>query len=49
MTNAYLQQGLKKGYLKPFLGKIYPLDEAAQAHTDIVNNSGTCGRLTLKV
>ena len=49
MINAYLQNGLKHGYLKPFLGKIYPLEEAAQAHTDVISNSGTCGRLTLKI
>jgi hypothetical protein len=49
MTNAYLQHGLKYGYLKPFLGKIYPLEQAAQAQTDIIFNSGTCGRLTLKI
>ena len=49
MTNAYLQIGLKHGYLKPFLGRIYPLEQAEQAHTDIIFNSGTCGRLTLKI
>jgi NADPH:quinone reductase-like Zn-dependent oxidoreductase len=49
MTNAYLQNGLKQGYLKPLLGKIYPLEEAAQAQTDIIHNSGACGRFTLKI
>ncbi len=49
MTNAYLQHGLKHGYLKPFLGKIYPLEQATQAQTDIIFNSGACGRLTLKI
>jgi NADPH2:quinone reductase len=49
MTNAYLQNGLQKGYFKPLLGKIYPLEQAAQAHTDVIYNSGTCGRLTLKI
>ncbi len=49
MINAYLQQGLKHGYLKPLLGRIYPLEEAAQAQTDVISNSGTCGRLTLKI
>ena len=48
MTNAYLQSGLKNGYIKPLLGKIYPLEQAAQAHIDIMSNSGTCGRRTLK-
>jgi NADPH:quinone reductase-like Zn-dependent oxidoreductase len=49
MINAYLQQGLKHGYLKPVLGRIYPLEEAAQAQTDVVSNNGTYGRLTLKI
>ena len=49
MTNAYLQHGLRFGYIKPLLGKIYPLEEAAQAQTDVIENAGTCGRLTLKI
>lgn len=49
MMNAYLQHGLKHGYFKPLLGRIYPLEEAAQAQTDVISNSGTCGRLTLKI
>lgn len=49
MINAYLQNGLKQGFFKPLLGKTYPLEEAAQAHTDIISNSGTFGRLTLKI
>lgn len=49
MINAYLQNGLKYGYIKPLLGQIYPLEQAAQAQTDVINNSGTCGRLTIKI
>lgn len=49
MINAYLQQGLKGGYLKPLLGKIYSLEDAARAQTDVISNQGTYGRLTLKI
>ncbi|UJR17388.1 hypothetical protein I4U23_004283 [Adineta vaga] len=49
MMNAYLQNSLKRGYLKPLLGRIYPLEETAQAHIDIINSSGACGRITLKI
>lgn len=47
--NAYLQKGLNESYLKPLLGNIYPLEEAAQAHKDVIFNSGTIGRLTVKI
>jgi hypothetical protein len=40
---------LKVGYLKPLLGRIYPLEQAEQAHIDVIHNNGTCGRLTLKI
>jgi NADPH:quinone reductase-like Zn-dependent oxidoreductase len=49
MINAYLQPGLQHGYLQPLVGRIYPLEEAAQAHTDIIASNGACGRLTLKI
>ncbi|CAF0758664.1 unnamed protein product [Adineta ricciae] len=49
MVNAFLQNGLKHGYIKPLLGKLYPLEEASQAHIDIMQNTGTCGRLTLTI
>ncbi|CAF1499035.1 unnamed protein product [Adineta steineri] len=49
MINAYLQQGLKYGYLTPLLGRIYPLEDAAQAQTDVISNNGTYGRLTLRI
>jgi hypothetical protein len=49
MINAFLQHGLIHGYFKPLLGRIYSLEEAAQAQTDVISNSGTCGRLILKI
>jgi hypothetical protein len=49
MMNAYLQHGFEHGYFQPLLGRIYPLEEAAQAHVDIIASSGACGRLTLKI
>ena len=48
MTNAYLQYGLKQGNFKPVLGQVYPLEQAAQAQKDIIQNTGALGRLTLK-
>lgn len=49
MMNAYLQNGFKQGILKPLLGRTYPLEEVAQAHTDTIHSSGACGRITLKI
>ena len=49
MINAYLQHGLKHGYLKPLLSRTYSLEDAAQAQIDVISNNGTCGRLTLKI
>ena len=49
MMNAHLQCGFKQGYLKPLLGRTYSLEEAAQAHTDIIHSSGAYGRITLKI
>jgi hypothetical protein len=49
MMDAYLQHGFEHGFFQPLLGRIYPLEEAAQAHTDVIVNTSTCGRLTLKI
>jgi len=49
MANAYLQNNFQHGYFQPLLGRIYPLEEAAQAQTDIMADSGACGRITLKM
>jgi NADPH:quinone reductase-like Zn-dependent oxidoreductase len=40
---------IKLGCIKPAIGKIYSLEQADQAQYDVINNSGTAGRLTLKI
>jgi NADPH:quinone reductase-like Zn-dependent oxidoreductase len=40
---------IKQKEIKPVLGKIYPIEQIAIAHNDVINNSGTHGRLTLKL
>lgn len=47
--NAYLQTGFKQGILKPLLGQTYSLEEAAQAHSDMIHSNGAGGRITLKI
>lgn len=49
MTDAYLQHGFKYGYIKPVVGQVYQLEDAAQAHHDVIENNGKAGRLTLKI
>ena len=49
MTDAYLQNGFKHGHLKPLLGRTYSLGEVPDAHTNIMQSSGACGRVTIKI
>ncbi|XP_013095407.2 zeta-crystallin-like [Biomphalaria glabrata] len=42
-VNALLQ----KGHIKPIIAKEYKLEDAGQAHKDIISNSGTLGKLVL--
>ncbi|CAM6031355.1 unnamed protein product, partial [Sphagnum compactum] len=47
--NAHLQSLMKLNAIKPVTAKIYKLEEAAQAHVDVITNSGTMGRLAFKL
>ncbi|KAH9495769.1 hypothetical protein Btru_013274 [Bulinus truncatus] len=38
---------MQKGHIRPVVSKEYKLSEAAQAHKDIINNTGTYGKLVL--
>lgn len=40
---------IKLGAIRPVLGKTYRLEEADKAQHDVINNSGSVGRITLKV
>lgn len=44
---AALQAGMEIGWLKPVIGSQYPLDKAAQAHENIIHNTGTTGKMIL--
>ena len=49
LMNSHLYSLIKAGIVKPVLGKVYKLEEAAKAHHDVINNEGSSGRLTLKI
>nr|KAG5710572.1 hypothetical protein BaRGS_013218 [Batillaria attramentaria] len=48
-TTAFLEDGMVSGWLQPVVGKEYPLEDVAKAHDDIINNTGTLGKLVLKL
>ena len=46
---SHLNALIKQKIVKPVMGKIYSIQEANTAQNDVINNSGTTGRLTLKI
>uniref|UniRef100_A0A8C7B6G0 Quinone oxidoreductase n=1 Tax=Neovison vison TaxID=452646 RepID=A0A8C7B6G0_NEOVI len=44
---AALQAGMEIGWLKPVIGSQYSLEKVAQAHKNIIHNSGTSGKMIL--
>lgn len=49
MMNSHLQALIKLKCIKPIIGKTFSLEEAAQAQSEVINNSGTFGRITIKI
>jgi NADPH2:quinone reductase len=47
--HAFLEAGAENGWLKPHVGKEYTLDQASQTHIDIITNTGTTGKLVIKL
>lgn len=46
-TSSAIVKGTESGELVPVIGKEYPLDQASQAHRDIINTKSAVGRLVL--
>ncbi|KAF7645842.1 hypothetical protein LDENG_00197410 [Lucifuga dentata] len=44
---AFLHAGMEAGWLRPAVGRLYPLDMAAQAHHDIIECPGAAGKVVL--
>lgn len=44
---SHINELIKHNCVKPVVGKTYPLEETIKAHNDVINNTGTTGRLTL--
>ncbi|CAC5384480.1 qor [Mytilus coruscus] len=47
--NASIQTGMQKGWVKPHIGKEYSLNQSSAAHNDVINNTGTQGKLVIKL
>lgn len=45
--SSHLNSLFKSKAIKPIIGHKYKLEDAAKAQYDIINNTGTTGRLTL--
>ena len=46
---AAIQAGIENGWLRPVVGKVYPLEKASDAHVDIISGPGALGKLVLEV
>ena len=44
---SHINELIKHNCVKPVVGKTYPLEETIKAHNDVINKTGTTGRLTL--
>ena len=44
---AALSTGMEEGWLRPSVGRCYPLKMAAQAHQDLMEGPGACGKTVL--
>ena len=47
--HAALQGGMEAGWLRPIVGKKFPLENASKAHEDIISGSGALGKMVLTV
>lgn len=45
----YVSEGMKNGWVKPILWKVMELENAKDAHREIIENKGAKGQIVLKV
>jgi NADPH2:quinone reductase len=48
-TAEAILKGIESGWVNPVVAREYTLDEAAQAHHDIIHNSGAKGKLVFRL
>lgn len=42
-------RGVREGWIEPVVDKEYPMEQARQAHVDIIESKGAKGKLVLKI
>lgn len=47
--HAAIHGGMEAGWLRPIIGKAFPLESASEAHEDIITGSGALGKMVLTV
>ena len=48
-AHAAIRAGIEGGWLRPLVGKEFPLEDAAKAHIDIISGSGALGKTVLTI
>ena len=48
-AHAAIQAGVEAGWLRPIVGKEFPLEEASKAHSDIIGSGGALGKTVLVI
>lgn len=48
-AHAAIQAGIETGWLRPIVGKEYPLENASEAHSDLMSGKGAVGKMVLVV
>ena len=48
-SHRAIQAGIANGWLRPLVGKKYPLERACDAHSDILSSAGAVGKMVLSV
>lgn len=46
---AAIQAGIANGWLRPIVGKVFPLQDASKAHFDIIGGNGALGKTVLSL
>lgn len=49
IMNSHIQALIKHNLIKPVISKVFPLEKASKAQFEVIENSGTFGRITIKM